>query len=160
MSDTASTYTFGVIPLATLRTLSGLELLQGLVSGRFPAPPIAERLGFFLTEVRAGEAVFTCTPKFDHYNPIGTVHGGLAGTLLDSCMSCAVQTNLNAGQGYTTLEYRVHLVRAMMDTTGPVRAEGKVVHMGRRTATAEGRIVDSNGRLYAHGTTTCLIMDI
>jgi acyl-coenzyme A thioesterase PaaI-like protein len=96
MSDTALRHprTFGVIPLESLRALAGLELLQGMVSGRFPAPPIAERLDFFLTEVSAGEAVFSCTPKFDHYNPIGTVHGGLAGTLLDSCMSCAVQTNL------------------------------------------------------------------
>jgi uncharacterized protein (TIGR00369 family) len=163
MPDSASparTHTYGVVPLEKLRTLSGLELLQGLISGEFPAPPIARQLEFYLTEVRDGEAVFGCTPSFAHYNPIGSVHGGLAGTLLDSCMSCAVQTRLKTGQGYTTLEYRVHLVRGMTESTGPVRAEGKVVHMGRRTATAEGRIVDAAGRLYAHGTTTCLIMDI
>ena len=157
-SDAGRSY--GIVPLETLRSVSGLELLEGLVSGRFPAPPIGRIMGFYLTEVRDGEAVFTCTPSMDHYNPIGSVHGGLAGTLLDSCMSCAAQTKLQRGQGYTTLEYRVHLVRGMTTETGPVRAEGKLVHFGRRIATAEGRIIDAKGRLYAHGTTTCLILDL
>ena len=152
--------TYAPIPLETIKTMSGLALLQGMIAGHLPAPPISRMIGFFLAEVRPGEAVFTCTPTFEHYNPIGSVHGGLAGTLLDSCMSCAVQTLLEAGIGYTTLEYRVHLVRGMTDRTGPIRAEGKVVHAGRRTSTAEGRIVDADGRLYAHGTTTCLMIPL
>jgi uncharacterized protein (TIGR00369 family) len=149
--------TFAPIPLDTIRAMTGLDLMQGMLAGRLPAPPISRLMGFTLIEATAGQAVFTCTPTLDHYNPIGSVHGGLAGTLLDSCMGCAVHTTLAAGQGYTTLEYRVHLVRGMTDKTGPVRAEGRVVHAGRQTATAEGRIVDAAGKLYAHGTTTCLI---
>lgn len=117
-------------------------------------------MGFYLNEVRPGEAVFVGLPSFEHYNPIGSVHGGLAGTLLDSCMSCAVQTLLSNGQGYTTLEYRVHLVRGMTAKTGPIRAEGKVVHAGRRISTAEGRIVDMAGKIYAHGTATCMTLDL
>lgn len=151
---------YGVVPLETLRTLSGLQFLSKMIAGELPAPPISRVLGFGISEVRPGEAVFTCTPTRDHYNPIGSVHGGLAGTLLDSTMSCAVQTLLEPGQGYTTLEYRVHLVRTLTDQTGPVRAKGKIVHAGRRAATAEGRIVDAKGNLYAHGTTTCMIFSI
>ena len=150
----------GVVPLDAIKAMSGLELLQGMIAGRFPAPPIAQTMGFRLAEVGDGVAVFTCTPTFKHYNPIGSVHGGLAGTLLDSCMSCSVHTRLKRGQAYTTLEYRVHLVRGMTMDTGPVRAEGRIVHYGRRSATAEGRIIDAAGKLYAHGTTTCLIMDL
>ncbi len=159
-SETSTLPAFGAIPLATIRSMSGLELMQGMLAGRLPAPPIARMMNYTLSEASAGFAVFTCTPSIDHYNPIGSVHGGLAGTLLDSCMSCAVQTMLAAGKGYTTLEYRVHLVRGMSDKTGPVRAEGRIVHIGRQTGTAEGRIVDANGKLYAHGTTTCLIFPI
>lgn len=152
--------TFGVTPFETLRTLSGLDFLQQLIDGTLPAPPIGRTMGFLLKEVKPGFALFTCTPTFEHYNPIGSVHGGLAGTLLDSCMSCAIQTLLEKGQGYTTLEYRVHLVRGMTDKTGEVRAEGKVVHSGRRVSTAEGRIIDAAGKLYAHGTTTCITLDL
>ena len=152
--------TFGVTPLADMRALSGLEFLERIADGRLPSPPINRIMNFFLTEVKPGEAAFTCTPTFDHYNPIGTVHGGLAGTLLDSCMSCAVQTLLAAGQGYTTLEYRVHLVRGITEKTGVLRAEGRVVHAGRRTSTSEGRIIDASGKLYAHGTSTCLVLDL
>lgn len=148
------------IPLDFIKSMSGLELLQGMVEGRLPPPPISKSLDFQIIEASPGRAVFTCTPQMMHYNPIGSVHGGLAGTLLDSCMSCAVMTNLEKGTGYTTLEYRVHLVRGMSEKTGPVRAEGRVVHSGKRTATAEGRIIDTNGTLYAHGTTTCLIMSL
>lgn len=151
---------YGVASIETLRGLSGLAFLEKMIAGELPAPPISRTMGFTLAEVRAGEAVFICTPTFEHYNPIGSVHGGLAGTLLDSAMSCAVQTTVEAGYGYTTLEYRVHLVRGMTDKTGPVRAEGKIVHAGRRAATAEGRIIDAKGNLYAHGTTTCMIFQI
>ena len=97
------------------------------------------------------------TPEFKHYNPIGMVHGGVAATLLDSCMSCAVQTHAPAGTGYTTLEIKINFVRALTDKTGPIRAEGRSLHVGRRSGTAEGKILDANGTLYAHGTTTCMM---
>lgn len=148
---------FEPIPLETLKTLAGIDVIRGMLEGRLPAPPIAHTLGFALTEAEAGRVTFSCQPTGAHYNPLGSVHGGLYGTLLDSCMGCAVHTMLPAGTGYTTLEYGVHLVRAMTDKTGPVRAEGKVVHIGKRMATAEGRLIDANGTLYAHGTTTCLV---
>ena len=146
-------------PPSGFAALSGLEQMQAMQAGRFAPPPMGALMGFALLEVRAGEAIFTCTPGRQHYNPLGAVHGGLAGTLLDSAMGCAVHTMVPKGQTYTTLEYRVQLVRGMTDRTGPVRAEGKVVHMGRRIATAEGRIIDTAGKLYAHGTTTCLILE-
>jgi uncharacterized protein (TIGR00369 family) len=120
-------------------------------------PPIAKTLGFRIAEVAPGFALFTMTPEFKHYNPIGTVHGGVASTLLDSCMSCAIQTNLEKGQGYITLELKVNLVRPITEKTGPIRAEGRSLYVGRRSGTAEGKIVDAAGTLLAHGTTTCLI---
>lgn len=148
------------IPLDILKSRSGLDVLRGMINGSLPQPPISKALGFKIVEASNGAAVFVCTPQHLHYNPIGSVHGGLAGTLLDSAMGCAVMSTLDAGTGYTTLEYRVHLVRGMADKTGPVRAEGRIVHVGRRIATAEGRLIDANGTLYAHGTTTCLIMPL
>lgn len=148
------------IPLEIIKSMSGLDVLRGMIDGSLPPPPICKTLDFRIIEAGRGTAIFSCTPQMMHFNPIGSVHGGLAGTLLDSCMSCAVMSELEKGFGYTTLEYRVHLVRAMTDRTGPVRAEGRVVHSGKRTATAEGSIVDSNGALYAHGTTTCLIISL
>lgn len=148
------------IPFDVIKSMRGIDLLQAMIDGKLPPPPISKALDFRISEVSPGFAVFTCTPQMLHYNPIGSVHGGLAGTLLDSCMSCAVQTLLEAGTGYTTLEYRVHLVRGMTEKTGLVRAEGRVVHSGKRTATAEGRIVDAKGTLYAHGTTTCLMIPL
>ncbi len=160
MSEQKPERTYGVVPLETIKSMSGLAFLQAMVAGQLPSPPIGRMMGFSAAEFSHGQSVFEVTPTTEHYNPIGSVHGGLAGALLDSTMSCAVQTTLPQGQGYTTLEYRVHLVRAMTDQTGPVRAEGKVVHVGRRMATAEGRIVDAKGTLYAHGTTTCMIFDI
>jgi len=150
----------GVPPLEAMKTMSGLEFLRGIVEGRLPAPPITETLGFTLAEVSPGFALFTMTPAFRHYNPIGTVHGGVAATLLDSCMSCAIQTNFAAGTGYTTLEFKVNLVRPITDKTGPIRAEGRSLHIGRRSGTAEGRITDAGGALLAHATTTCLIFEL
>lgn len=151
---------YGVTPLETVRSLSGLEFLSRIASGALPRPPISGLLGFALAEVEEGRAVFVGEPKRDHYNPIGSVHGGFAATLLDSCMACAVQSRLPPGRGYTTLEFKVNLVRALSDETGPVRAEGTAIQVGSRVGTAEGRLVDSSGRLYAHGTTTCLIFPI
>ncbi len=150
----------GVSPLAEMRKRSGLEFLKDIASGVLPYPPIGKALNFFLVEAEDGRVVFQGTPTFDYYNPIGTVHGGWACALLDSCMSCAVQTTLKAGFGYTTGELKVNFVRALTDQTGPVRAEGKVIHPGRQLATAEGKLFGADGKLYAHGTTTCLIFPI
>lgn len=151
---------FGVVDLATLKGERGLDFLRGIIEGRHPAPPIAATLGFRLAEVAHGRAVFEGVPERRHYNPIGTVHGGYAATLLDSCMGCAVHATLDAGQGYTTLEFKVSLVRPITEATGAVRAEGQVLSAGRRAATAEGRLVDAAGRLLAHGTTSCLIFPL
>ena len=140
------------------RTMSGVEFLRAMIEGRLPPPPIAQLLDFRLVEIDNGHAVFECVPATKHYNPIGVVHGGLAMTLLDSCMGCAVQTTLPAGVGYTTLEAKTNLVRAITSDTGALRAIGKVVHAGKRIATGEGRLVDAAGKLYAHATTTCIVL--
>lgn len=150
----------GVPPLAALRDMRGIDFLRGIVDGSLPRPPITETLGFALADVAPGFALFTMTPEFRHYNPIGTVHGGVAMTLLDSCMSCAIQTHFEAGTGYTTLEIKVNLVRPITEATGPIRAEGRSLHVGRRSATADGRILDAAGTLLAHGTTTCLVFQL
>lgn len=144
----------GVTPLNVSRELSGLDFLRKLISGELPRAPISATLNFNLAEAEKGLAVFTGTPSLDHYNPLGGVHGGYTATLLDSCMACAVQTTLGAGYAYTTLEIKINYVRAISDKTGLLRAEGKVINAGRQIATAEGSLVDANGKLYAHGTTT------
>lgn len=151
---------YGVVPLDQARTMDGLALMTGVMNGAFPAPPIARVLGFRVSEVEAGRVVFTYEPVFDHYNPLGSVHGGVAATLLDSVMGCCIHTTLKAGTAYTTVEIKVNYVRAMTDKTGPVRAEGKVINVGSRIATSEGRLVDAAGKLLAHGTTTCLVFPI
>lgn len=148
---------FGVAPPETLKEMSGLEFLTAMIEGDLPAPPIARSLGFTLAEVSEGRALFRGTPAFDYYNPIGSVHGGWAATLLDSCMACAVQTTLPKGSGYTTLEIKVNFVRAVTEASGPVEAEGRLIQTGRRIGVSEGRLTDGEGRLLAHGTTTCLI---
>jgi len=139
-------------------SMAGLDYLTAIVAGRLPAAPLARVLGFALAEVEPGRAVFEIEPMEFHYNPIGSVHGGVACTLLDSAMGCAVHTTLPAGTGYTTAELKVNLVRGITTATGLLRAEGKVIHRGNRIATAEGFLRDRDGRLYAHGTTTCLIL--
>ena len=149
----------GLADPARVAPLSGLAFLQGIVSGEIPDPPITRTLDFYLLEVEPGRAVFQGLPGKAHYNPIATVHGGWHATLLDSAMACAVHTLVEPGRAYTTLEFKIHCVRALTDRVGPVRAEGKVVASGRRTATAEGRLFDAEGTLYSHGTTTCLLYD-
>jgi len=151
---------YGVVPLEQVRAMDGLRLFKGLQEGRFPAPPISKVLGFRVSEVELGRVVFDYTPVFDHFNPLGTVHGGIAATLLDSVMGCCIHTTLKAGIGYTTVEIKVNYVRAMTDKTGPVKAEGKVINVGSRIGTSEGKLYDSAGKLLAHGTTTCLIFPI
>ncbi|MGE0152264.1 MAG: PaaI family thioesterase [Reyranellaceae bacterium] len=150
----------GVVPLEKLKQLSGLELLQGMRDGINPQAPIGHEMEFSAETVELGRVVFVGSPSRRFYNPIGTVHGGYALTLLDSCMSCAVHTHLPAGKGYTTIEVKTNFVRAMSDKTGPVRAEGKSIQVGQRIGTAEGRITDGKGNLIAFGTTTCLILDL
>lgn len=158
MADTQSNG--HVSSMDEIKGYSGLEFLQRIAGGAVQQPPIGWTLGFRLTEVRPGFALFTMTPEFKHYNPIGTVHGGVASTLLDSCMSCAIQTHLEKGFGYTTLELKVNLVRPITEKTGPIRAEGRSLYVGRRSGTAEGKIIDAGGTLLAHGTTTCMIFPI
>src|SRR6185503_17198659 len=126
--------------------LSGLEYLHKIVSGELPPPPIGVLMDFRIAELSEGRAVFLVTPAEFHYNPIGVVHGGVAATLLDSAMGCAVHSTLPAGVAYTTLEIKVNYVRAMSAKTGEVRCEAKAIHVGGRTATAEGRIVDAQGK--------------
>lgn len=138
-------------------TMSGLEYMQALIAGQFPPPPVAVLLNFRLAEVASGRAVFVCEPGEYHYNPIGVVHGGLIATLLDSALGCAVHTTLPAGVGYTTLELHVNFVRPLTKDTGEIRCEGTVLHAGKRMATAEAKVFDRDGRLYGHGTTTCMI---
>lgn len=141
-----------------VRTLSGLAFLQAIVNGDLPQPPIASLLNYRLSEVSAGRVVFRGEAHESHYNPIGTVHGGVAATLLDSAMACAIQTHLAEGVAYTTLEIKINYVRAITAVTGQLHAIGTVIHVGRRIGTAEGQLVDDAGKLYAHGTTTCLIL--
>lgn len=139
-------------------TMSGLDYLHAIERGELPAPPIAALMNLTLQEAEEGRAVFRVEPAEYHYNPIGVVHGGLAATLCDSALGCAIHTTLPAGVGYTTLELKVNFVRPLTATTGPVTCEAKVIHVGGRSATAEARVTDRAGKLYAHATTTCLIM--
>jgi uncharacterized protein (TIGR00369 family) len=148
---------FGVFSRETLLSMDGLTCLQKMISGELPRVPMSKTLDFLLVEARPGEAVFEGAPDQRHYNPLGTVHGGYAATLLDSCMGCSVHSTLAKGEAYTTLEFKLNLVRPMNDRTGKVRAEGKIVHRGRTVATAEGKLIDAQGKVIAHATTTCMI---
>jgi len=139
------------------KTMTGLAYLQSILDGQHPLSPIARTLGFELVAVEAGRAVFAVEPAEYHYNSIGVVHGGLVCTLCDSAMGCAVHTKLSAGVSYTTLEMKVNLVRPITVKTGRLTCTGTVIHVGRSVATAEARVEDEQGRLYAHATTTCMI---
>jgi uncharacterized protein (TIGR00369 family) len=139
--------------------LSGMELFEALFAGELPRPPMGDTLDFVLIKVEVGRAVFQGRPQARHYNPLGTVHGGWFATLLDSAMGCAVHSTLPADKAYTTLEFKLNMVRALTDAVPLVRAEGALVHAGRQVATAEGRLIGPDDRLYAHATTTCLIFD-
>jgi uncharacterized protein (TIGR00369 family) len=141
-----------------LAGMTGLETMQAVCDGTLPPPTIAQLLGMELVELGEGFATFELRPDERMMNPIGSVHGGIAATLLDSCLGCAVHTTLPAGVGYTTAQLNVHYLRAMQPGMGPVRATGTVIHRGRKQATAEGKLVDADGRVLAHGTTTCLIL--
>jgi uncharacterized protein (TIGR00369 family) len=155
--QTAPALKIGVVSPDVLLSYDGLSFLKAMIAGELPAPPIMQTIGFMLAEVESGRAVFRGTPEFRHYNPIGSIHAGFAATLLDSAMACAVHSTLAQGEAYTTLEFKLNLVRALTDKVGPVTAEGLVLHRGRTIATAEGYLKDAGGKLYAHANTTCVI---
>ncbi len=147
------------MPAAKLgQSMSGFEYIQAVQTGKVPPPPIAVLLGMWIEDLSEGRVVFAVEPAEYHYNPIGMVHGGLAATLLDSALGCAIHSTLPAGTGYNTLQLNINYVRPLSTKTGVVYCEGKVIHSGGRVATAEGRLTDANGKLYAHATTTCIIL--
>jgi uncharacterized protein (TIGR00369 family) len=154
------TFSWGdpAIGMDAARSSGGLDFVRRIMRGEIPAPPIMELIGFRLAEAEPGEVTFECEPAEFHYNPMGGVHGGVVSTLLDSAMGLAVLSLLPPGGGFSTLEIKVNFVRAASAKNGALRAEGKVVHLGSRIATAEGRLVDRDGRLYAHGSSTCLVL--
>jgi uncharacterized protein (TIGR00369 family) len=134
-------------------------LFEGIFSGELPAPPIGHTLDFLPVHIEPGHAIFQGRPSQAHYNPMGSVHGGWFATLLDSALGCAVHSAMPAGKAYTTLELKVNIVRALTDRVPLVRAEGKTIHVGGQTATAEARLFGPDAKLYAHATTTCLVFD-
>jgi uncharacterized protein (TIGR00369 family) len=147
------------MPLAqAARSMSGIEFLRAVRDGRLAPAPIQELVGMKLAEIDEGRAVWELTPGEQHYNPIGVAHAGIAATLLDSAMACAVHSTLPFGKGYTTLEFKINLVRGATLKSGTLRAIGKLVHAGKSTATAEARLEDASGTLYAHATTTCILL--
>jgi len=137
---------------------SGLELMRAMANGEIPPPPIAQTLGFRLAEAERGHALFECEPAEYHYNPIGVIHAGLAMTLMDSAMGLAFVTTLDEPVAWTTLEVKCNFTRALTVDSGVVRCAGAVIHPGRRVATTEARVEDSQGRLCAHGTSTILVL--
>ena len=150
--------TFGTVSPERRRGMTGLEFVQGLADGTLPLNTIAETLCYDIVEATEGRVVITALPNGAHLNPAGTVHGGLAATLLDSAMGLAIQTLLDAGVGSTTVEFKMSFIRPILPETGLIKAVGVVLNCGRRVGTADGRITDAEGRLLVHGTTTCLIM--
>ncbi len=139
---------------------AGLEMMQAMLRGELPYPPICQTLDFMLVEVGEGRAVFQGTPGPAHLNPMGGIHGGWYATLLDSALGCAVHTMMPPGRGYTTAELGVNLVKAIGPKAPRLRAEGQVLHCGRQLATAQARLVGPDGTLYAHATTTCLVFEL
>jgi uncharacterized protein (TIGR00369 family) len=140
--------------------MSGLDMLRGMIGGSLPAPPFAITTAITMVSADEGKVVFDGEPKADFYNPLGSIHGGWTATIMDSVMACAVHSTLKPGEGYTTLEFKLHFCRPILPSTGIVRAEGIVLSRGRRAATSEGRLYDREGKLLAHGTETCLIFDM
>ena len=148
---------YGVVTPEVLQSYDGLDFLKSMIAGKLPNPPISGLLGFHLVEIETCRAAFEGIPEFRHYNPIGTVHGGFTATLLDSALGCAIFSTLAKGDTWTTLELKLNYVRPLSKDTGPVRAEGRILHRGRTVATSEGDLKDRAGKLYAHATTTCMI---
>jgi uncharacterized protein (TIGR00369 family) len=150
---------YGIATREQVAGKSGLALFKAMIAGELPAPPISQTLDFILVEAEHGQVVFQGRPGFAHYNPMGIVHGGWFATLLDSALGCAVASTLPAGKAYTTAELKVNIVRPLTDKVPFVRAEGRIIHGGNRMATADARLTGADGKLYAHGSTTCFIFD-
>jgi uncharacterized protein (TIGR00369 family) len=159
MSDSVVSKTYGTVSAAERSQMSGLAFVQGLADGSLPLNTMAQTLGYDVVAAANGLVVVTAKPNAHQLNPAGTVHGGLAATLLDSCMGLAIQSTLQKGFGSTTLEFKISFVRPITPDTGLIRAEGIVLNCGNRVGTAEGRITDAQGKLLVHGTTTCLIFE-
>ncbi len=159
MPNHTTAKSYGTVSAERQKEMSGLDFVQGLADGTLPLNTIARTLGYDVVEAVNGRVVVVAEPTDAHLNPAGTVHGGLAATLLDSCMGLAIQSTLEKGIGQTTLEFKISLVRPITPQTGTIRAEGVVLSRGRRVGTAEGRLTDGAGRLLAHCTTTCLIFE-
>ena len=159
MTDTPKR-TYGVTPTATMASMAGLDFVRAMFNGELLDPPIMENISPFDCTAEKGHVVLHSIPGARHYNPIGSVHGGYAATLLDSAMGLAIHTTLPPGMGYTTLEFKVSFIRGMSIDSGTVKTEGKVQNVGRRVAMAEASITDAKGRLLCHATTTCLVFEI
>lgn len=159
MSETAP-IEYGLIPLEVWKREKSLDVFRKMIARELPAPPIAESFDFLLTEIENGRAVFEGEPHAKFYNPLGTIHGGFICTLLDSAMACAIHSTLEAGRGSTSVEIKVNFVRPIFEKTGALKAVGEVVNAGRQIASAEGKLIGADGKLYAHGTTTCFIFDL
>jgi uncharacterized protein (TIGR00369 family) len=160
MTTLADRPTFiGVLDLKKLAHMSGLAMLRGMLAGELPAPPIAESMDFWLTEADEGTATFVGHPSVRFLNPLGVVHGGWIGTVMDSALACAVHTTLAPGEGYTSMEFKVSFLRPVLPTTGPLTCTGRVIHRARRAATSDATLVDAAGKIYAHGTETCMIFE-
>jgi uncharacterized protein (TIGR00369 family) len=161
MDDTsAPKVEYGVTPTHIMASMPGIDFVRAIFAGQLPTPPILQTVEPFDSTAEPGVITFHSIPGFRHYNPIGSVHGSYAAALLDSAMGLAVHSMLPAGTGYTTLEFKISFIRGMTEDTGPVRSEGRTLNVGRRAATAEGRITDAKGRLLAHATTTCLVFEL
>jgi len=145
--------------LDTRRTMSGIEYFKKMMAGELPPPAMLDLLGIKLVDVEPGRVVFTATAEERFYNGTGVAHGGFAASLLDTALGCAINSAMPAGRRFTTLELKVNLTRPLTKEAGLLRCEASIVHVGGRTATSEGRIVDANGKLYAHGTTTCIVVE-
>jgi uncharacterized protein (TIGR00369 family) len=150
----------GVIPLETITSMSGLELLKKMLAGELPGPPIAKTLSFTLWEAEEGRVVFRGTPNADHLNPLGAIHGGWTATIMDSALACVVQTSLAKGEAYTTTEFKVNLIRPLLPDMGEVACEALIVSRGRTVAVSEARLRDEKGRILAFGTETCSIFPV
>jgi uncharacterized protein (TIGR00369 family) len=161
MDDTAAApeIEYGVTSTEVMTAMPGIDFVRAIFDGNLPAPPIMQNIEPFDSTAEPGVVVMHSVPGFRHYNPIGSVHGGYAATLLDSAMGLAIHSMLPAGTGYTTLEFKVSFIKGMTRDSGRVRTEGRTLNVGRRAATAEARITDSRGRLLAHATTTCLVFE-
>ena len=150
--------THGVVPREVLTAGTGLAFLQGLLDGDHPPPPFSRATGIYLREVAKGRVIFAGMPSAEFLNPIGTVHGGWTSAILDSAMACAVHTTLKAGEGYTTVEMKINFVRPILPDLGEISCEGVLIHRGGTIATSEGKLRDGKGRILAHGSETCMIL--